>query len=217
MEPFALSIGIFKLTEPVTALSDLLLTMLCFSIAVRLKKYKTLSSSIPSWQTFFVIMGISTFTGVLVHGLRNYQTEETHNQFWMGMNVISGVSIYFAQIATVKGILSHSKYGPTLRLVATIQVAAYLVCIALFQIAAGMIPVLILNFYDFKKGTPGGAWMGTGIAISFISAVFHTLKLSISERWFNYNDISHVFIATSFIFMARGLDLRMKKQISLSV
>jgi hypothetical protein len=161
-------------------------------------------------------MGLSVFTGVVVHGFRRYQSEDTHYNTWMLMNIIAGGSVYFAQIATARSILKDSSQGTLLSTIARIQALIYMACIAAvhsfsvvkIQIAAGMVPVMIIHFYDYRKGIKGGAWVGIGIALSFFSAVFHTLKLTISERWFNYNDISHVFIGASFVLISAGIRIR---------
>jgi hypothetical protein len=217
MESFAIHIGDFALSEPTTAVSDFLLTLYCLFICLYLHRRRKGDAAMGSWQLFFTGMGISFLTGVLVHGLRHYQTPEAHYNTWMVMNVITGCSVYFAQIATSRSILKGGRGESWMRTTANVQFIVYLVCIYVFhsfnavklQIAAGMIPVMVINFIDYRKGTKGGAWLGVGIGLSFFSAVFHTIKFSISERWFNYNDISHLFLAGSFTMMIMGISRRM--------
>lgn len=220
MESITVHIGSFELSEPVTALTDLFLSALCFFLFLSLRKYSRISNAANSWQLFFLLMSISAFTGVMVHGLRVYQTEAGHHTTWMIMNVIAGIAIYFGQIATMRSILNDSKHRTRYKVIVNLQIVAYLACILLMkefnynvvkaQVAIGMVPVMLLNFLDYRKGTRGGVWLGIGIGLSFFSGVFHTLKLSISENWFNYNDISHVFLCACFTLMAYGFTLRMK-------
>lgn len=208
------------LSEPVTAISDLLLAVFCLAIVASFRKFRKLENSVYSWQVFFLLMGASTFIGVIVHGFRYYQSIPVHDNTWMLMNVIAGVSIYFAQLATSRSILKNSKNGAILRKIAAAQIVVYLILILIFrsfnvvkiQVAAGMVPVMIIYFYDFKKGVQGGAWLGTGIALSFVPAVFHSLKVTISENWFNHNDISHVFIGASFALISYGISIRLKAE-----
>jgi len=217
MESFAIHIGNFALSEPTTTISDFLLTLYCLLINLFLRRRRNGDAAMASWQFFFAGMGLSFLAGVFVHGLRHYQTEEAHYNTWMVMNVITGCSVYFAQIATSRSILKGGRGELLMRTTANVQFILYLVCIYLFhsfnavkiQIAVAMVPVMLINFFDYRKGTKGGAWLGVGIGISFFSAVFHTLKLSISERWFNYNDISHLFLAGSFTMMIMGISRRM--------
>jgi hypothetical protein len=217
MESFAIHIGGFALTEPITAVSDFLLTLLCLAICRKLQPFRKQEPAAAFWQYFFIGMGLSVLTGVVVHGFRQYQSEAEHYNTWMGMNVITGCSVYFAQIATALSVLKGGKGEKRMRTLATVQFVVYLACISLFhsfnavkiQIAAGMIPVMVLNIIDSRKGAKGGAWLATGIGLSFFSAVCHTLKFSISERWFNYNDISHLFIASSFIGIYIGIRTRL--------
>jgi hypothetical protein len=220
MESISLHIGSFELSEPVTALTDLFLSALCLYFFFSLRKYNKLSNSVLSWQLFFVLMSISAFIGVLVHGIRAYQTEAGHHTTWMIMNIIVGIAIYFGQVATMRSILNDSKHRSVYKLIVNLQLLAYLLCIVLMkefnynvvkiQVAVGMVPVMIMNFYDYRKGAAGGLWLGLGIGLSFFSGVFHTFKLSINENWFNYNDISHVFLCGCFTLMAYGFAQRMK-------
>ncbi len=213
MEPFAIHIGSFLLSEPVTAVTDLLLGAFCISRAAAFHKFREQDSSLAAWQTFFLLMGISTLMGVIVHGLICYQSEKVHLTIWLWMSVISGISIYFAQVATSRSLLKDSKNGSLFRIIARVQLALFLLFMLIFrdynvvkiQVAIGMVPVMIIHFYGFRKGAAGSAWLATGIAVSFGSAVAHTWKLSISPKWFNFNDISHVFIFTSFALISYGV------------
>jgi hypothetical protein len=222
MEPFAIHIGSFILSEPVTAVSDLLLSAFCISRVIVFQKYRSPDSALSFWQLFFLLMGVSSSVGVIVHGLRFYQSETVHYNTWMGMSVISGIAIYFAQMATSRSILRESKNGTLLRIIAQVQVVLFLILMILFrnynvvkiQVAAGMVPVMIIHFYAFRKGMIGSAWLATGIAVSFFSAVVHTLKLSIDDRWFNFNDVSHVFIGTSFALISYGIIIRQKAELA---
>jgi hypothetical protein len=205
--------GSFMLSEPITAITDVLLALLCFIIIFRLRVLKKETGSYSAWSFFFLGMGLSTLTGTIVHGCRHYQTEDAHYNTWMFMNVLSGLSVFFAQLATVKYIHQRSKHAKLLQTIAWIQLVCYFVLILIFrsfnvvkiQVAVAMIPVMIIHIAGFRKGIKGGGWVGAGIGMSFFSAVFHTFKISINEIWFNYNDLSHVFIGASFILIATGV------------
>ncbi|HEV7230861.1 MAG TPA: hypothetical protein VGO45_06010 [Bacteroidia bacterium] len=217
MKKFTIHIGGFALSEPVTAVSDLLLGMLCLFIIISLQKSKRNNPAVTLWQIFFFGMGLSTLTGVIVHGLREYQSETGNHSTWMFMNVISGASVYFAQLATAQSILKDFRFKKLFVIIANAQALAYLLCISfvsgfsfnavIIQIAAGMIPVMIFHFSASGRNKPGATWIGTGISLSFLSAVARTTKMSLDPDWFNYNDISHIFIAASFIVMFRGISM----------
>jgi hypothetical protein len=225
MESFAINIGDFALSEPVTAISDLLLTLLCLSVCKLLQRMSGKNSAITYWQLFFFGMSLSVLTGVFVHGFRHYQTEEQHYLTWMLMNSITGCSVYFAQLATSRSVLKDTRQGNILRMIAQVQILVYLTClffihsfmVVKIQIAAGMVPVMVIYIMNYRKGGKGGGWIGLGIGLSFFSAVFHTLKLSINERWFNYNDLSHVFITASFIMIAAGVKIYHRNTLNVPV
>ncbi len=141
------------------------------------------------------------------------------------MNSIAGCSVYFAQVAASRSVLKDSGQGTILRIIAQVQILAYLTClffihsfmVVKIQIAAGMLPVMIIYIMNYRKGGKGGGWIGLGIGLSFFSAIFHTLKLSINERWFNYNDLSHIFITASFILIAAGVRIYHRNTLNVPV
>ena len=218
MNVFSIALGPFALSEPTTAFTDLLLAIICLYVMRRLGSALSGSKWKRGWQLFFTGMGLSTLIGVFVHGLRNYLSLDNQYLIWMIMNIISGVSVCFAQYATMHSVLLRSRNRKSYLILTIVQALAYFFClmlirpfsftIVIIQVAAGMLPIMILHYYDSAKGIKGGAWLGTGIALTFIAAVFRLLKVSFSEHWFNYNDIGHIFIGTSFLFICKGILLR---------
>ena len=57
----------FQVAEPVTALTDFILTVMCFAFYFQLFSRKK-ETSIQSWRLFFLFMGISTLLGAITHG-----------------------------------------------------------------------------------------------------------------------------------------------------
>jgi hypothetical protein len=61
----------------------------------------------------------------------------------------------------------------------------------------------------FKQRDPGSRYIFVGTTLSALAALTHMLQLSISE-WFNYNDISHVIMATGVYYYYQGaINLRL--------
>jgi hypothetical protein len=201
-QPNVMQFGSFILSEPITALTDLLLAFLCLAIILRLRKGKAKSDTALFWSLFFLGMGLSTLTGSVVHGMRHYQSISTNHTTWMFMNILSGASVFFAQLATYQYIGKRSRYGSAYRILAWTQLGCYAVLILIFrsfevvkiQVAVGMIPVMIIHIVGYRKGIRGGGWVGAGIGASFFSAIFHTFKLSIDE-----------VIGISFVLIAKGV------------
>jgi hypothetical protein len=222
MKTFSIHLGAFALSEPSTASTDLILAIICLIIMRRLTKDVPGNRWVRGWQFFFAGMGLSALTGVFVHGLRNYLSAADQYLIWMIMNIISGASVCFAQYATLQSVLLKAQNRNFYVALSALQLVAYLFClllihpfsftIVIIQVAIGMLPVMVINFCDSSKGKTGGIWLGVGIALTFISAVFHILKVSISEHWFNFNDIGHVFIGTSFLLICKGILLRVASE-----
>ncbi|HEY6161073.1 MAG TPA: hypothetical protein VI112_07615 [Bacteroidia bacterium] len=218
-----LQLGNIVIDEPTTTGTDLLLTIICIFIFTWLSRLRGQCGSVSPWRNFFLLMGLSSLLGSIVHGLRNYQSEEYHYNFWMTMNIICGVAVYFAQVATIQSNFRISRFRKILVSIPNIQLAAYLVIlyfihnfnVVVIQIAVGMVPIMFINFFDYFRGTQGGGWISAGIALSCLPALVRGLKFSLNA-WFNYNDLSHVLLMCSFISIFYGVSkmVRARRQVS---
>src|ERR1051326_4747431 len=128
-----LQLGNIVIDEPTTAGTDLLLTIICFFIFTWLSRLRGQCGSVSPWRNFFLLMGLSTLFGSIVHGLRYYQSEEYHYNFWMTMNIISGVAVYFAQMATIRSNFRASRFRKVLASVPNVQLLIYLVVLYFFR------------------------------------------------------------------------------------
>jgi hypothetical protein len=208
-------LGSIVINEPTTAGTDLILTILCLFLFMWLSRFRSNCASISPWRNFFLLMGLSTLFGSIVHGLKYYQSDDYHYDFWMAMNIISGIGVYFAQMATIRSNFKASRFRSILITIPNIQLAMFLVILFFFrnfnvviiQIAMGMVPIMFVNFLDYFKGTKGGGWISAGIAISCLSAAVHGLKLSL-HYWFNHDDLSHVLLMISFSMICYGVTVR---------
>ena len=210
-----LHLGNLIIVEPTTAGTDLILTILCLFFFMWLSRFRSICISISRWRNFFLLMGLSTLFGSIVHGLKNYQSPAYHYDFWMAMNIVSGIAVYFAQMATIRSNFSASRFKTILTTVPNFQLLFFLAVLYFFrnyniviiQIAAGMIPIMFINLYDYYKGSRGGAWLATGIGFGCLSGLVHALKFS-PHVWFNHDDLSHVLLMCSFFFIFFGVAKR---------
>lgn len=203
--------GLF-IYEPVTAITDFFITILCIWVALNLKKIRTSCKSVGMWMLFFILMGLSAFFGGNSHAFSSYLQGTPFKVVWLTMHLMSGLALYFAQTATMEGELKDSSKYKLLKVLWKVQLAVFFILTILFQnfitvklnIAVGMIFILLINLKTFYNGEKANGFIAAGILVSFLTAAVHTTKISFSQ-WFNYNDISHVLIMISLYLMFTGV------------
>lgn len=78
-----------------------------------------------------------------------------------------------------------------------------------------LLMVTILEWRNYiKTHSELSKMMVIGVGIAVIAIIFHTTKISISN-WFNYMDISHVFMATSLYVMIKGVRVEQKNNLAI--
>ncbi len=198
--------------DPVTALTNIGIFATGLVCYLRLRKQK-LDFPNKNWIYFFLLLGISSLVGVVVHGFSFYTTDDMHFKIWWAMGAIQGAGVTLAQFGFASNVLS--KYKMLVISIVTLQFGAfalgsYLIgtfAIAKWHLALGLLPIMFYYIYVATKGKRAEMLVATGIGISSLTALVHGLKFSISDKWFNYNDISHCLIIASLIVMYSGVKL----------
>lgn len=198
-------IGSLVMRDPVTALTNILIFLAGFWSWKQIRRSEI--SSVKSWRWFFLFIGISSLVGVIVHGFSFYTPIKTHFWIWIAMGLIQNLGVSFAQIGTAQQYFpKQSKWITVLVVLQFLSAAAGQILSADYKwvkwhIAAGLLPVMIWHLYRWSKGEKNARWIGIGIAVSGITVLVHSLKISISEKWFNFNDIAHLLIVVSLLVM----------------
>lgn len=201
-------IGDLAIHEPVTAFTDYIITILGLYFYYRLKK-KANNPVIRNWSYLFGLLGLSTLLGGSSHGFFEVHEGIAYKTVWLGMQLVNGLALYFAQQATLNSVLANSKHADKWKRSYIIQFIVFIIALFVFQKylvtiidnAIGLIPVMIIHLKQkesyYKK-------IGYGIMISFITAIVHGTKFSLGA-YFNYNDIAHLFIMLSLYVMYLGV------------
>jgi hypothetical protein len=205
-----ISISGVSIHEPMTVLTDLLITVLAITFYFQLKN-KT-DGPTRNWSYFFLLLGLSTFLGACSHAFFAVHDGWQYKSFWLPMQATNGIAIYYAQQATYSSILESSinktkwKWSYVIQLVVFISALFWIhkYIVTIIENAIGLIPIMVLH-YQYKK--PFARMIANGIAISFITAFINLGKLSL-HAYFNYNDIAHVFIMISLYVMYKGVRKR---------
>lgn len=193
--------------EPMTVFTDFIISTIAVLFYFKLKKINALA--VYYWRFFFLFFGISTFVGAFSHAFFLIHDGWMYKSFWLPMQLINGMAVYFAQQATLVSVLKTSSSKKTWEKIYKFQLIAFMIAVPLFQNflvtvienAFGLIPVMIMH-YRYKKHY--AKTLANGIAISFLTAIIHLSKFSL-HAYFNYNDIAHVFIMISLWVMYKGV------------
>lgn len=213
-----IEVGGIIIRDPVTAITNIGIFatgLLCY---LKLRKQQ-LKFPNKNWIYFFLLIGVSSLVGVIVHGFSKYTPPDLHFKIWWSMGVIQGAGITLAQFGFASNVLS--KYRMLLIVIVVLQFGAfatglYIVgtfAIAKWHVAAGLVPIMLYYIARAMKGRKAEMLVATGIGISSLNAIVHALRLSFSV-WFNYNDIAHVLIVMSLIVMYKGVSAGLEDKTS---
>ena len=210
---FQPSIEIFGITiqEPVTCLTDLLVSVVCF---INYRKIKDKTNDVYHlFKYFFLAMSLSTLWGGLVGHAFMYAFDLNWKlPGW----IISMISIMFME----RAVIFHAR--PILKplmgrilsviniveLIIFISLAIYTLNFSFVEIHAAygfLLVVLPLELFVYiKTKDQGSLVMFQVVLLAILSAVIHIKKISIHE-WFNHLDLSHIVIMISTILLFKAM------------
>jgi hypothetical protein len=208
MEKISVNLFGMILLEPMTFFTDVLIAICCFIFYFKLNNIELQEFDNKYYKRFFNVFGISTLVGGFAHFFYNYFGLSLHLISW----ILSGLSIYYIEMCSISFINSH-KLRKILNLLIYIQLFVFFISILYFKnflfvkynSTLGLIAIVFtLELVSLiKSKNKGSSLIIAGIFFTFISAIIHTLKFSIN-KWFNYNDLSHIFIIICLYFIYMG-------------
>lgn len=204
-----IEIGGVIIRDPVTALTNIGIFATGLVCYLRLRKQQ-LRFPNKNWIYFFLLIGIASFIGVIVHGFSYYTPPDVHFKIWWAMGAVQGAGVTLAQFGFASNVLS--RFRMLVISLVTLQFGAFALlsyltgtfAVAKVHLAVGLVPIMFYCIYRSFKGRRAEKLVATGIGISSLTALVHGFKLSISD-WFNYNDIAHVLIIVSLVVMYEGV------------
>ncbi|MCE9539701.1 MAG: hypothetical protein K8R85_10850 [Bacteroidetes bacterium] len=210
-------IGDFAIHQPVTVLTDYIITVLCFCFFLQLNRPSFKDETTINWKRFFLILGFASFFGGSSHGFFSVHEGLGYKLFWLPMQALNVFAVYQAQKATLYSALKDSGNKYYWNLSYHIQLILFFVSVFLFQnfvvviinSVIGLIPIMIIHFIDSKKAK-ASSWIAYGIAVLFLTAFVNASKFSI-HAYFNYMDFAHILIMINLSLMFIGIK---KKAIS---
>jgi len=204
IEPFGIHI-----TEPFTWLTNWTVAGFSMFFGHKLFHHPTSDIQRKYWSIFFLFMGIASLTGGTAHGFIVYVGNNFHLAAW----ILTGFAVFGAEMASIPLV-------PQLRLQSILKLLAYM---ELFVMAAsvllyksfdsvqinsafGMVGIVApIQLWKYKADKSiRNAIILAGIISNIVPAIIHAARFSYN-RWFNFNDLSHVVMIGCFYLIYRGV------------
>lgn len=204
-------IASFAIHEPITTLTDFIISGLCIYFYFKLNKFSNKNTSTTYWKYFYGFMALGSFIGGCSHGLFEIHTGFGYNLFWLSMQVLNMLAIYNMQLATLTSALLNSNKKLYWKNSYIIQVLLSIIAVFIFQNflvvvinnAIALIPIMIIHF-NASKTNKENLWIAYGIAVLFATAGVNLSKLSLHD-YFNHLDLAHVLIMINLYLMFIGV------------
>jgi hypothetical protein len=203
--------GSFVLYEPVTVLTDLVVTAVCWHAFFQLKN--TPAGQLRwLFRAYFLTMGLATaYGGIIGHGFIVQLGFVWKMPGWF-ISMFSVALLERAAIFHAQPLLSKKtgRWFARMNLVELFSLCAIVAHTQNFffveaHAAYGMLVVVLsLELYIYRKTTtPGSQQFLIAIGIATAAAGVHLFELDL-HRWFNHLDISHTLMALAAWYFYKG-------------
>lgn len=201
-----------RVDEPVTMSTDIVVAVIGIMGYIKLASANN-SRHVSLYSYFFLGMGFSTLiAGIIGHGFLYRFGADAKMYGWV-LGIIGTGFAQFAVLYHVKESLNKTAFS-ILLFTCYIEVVSAMILLFYFRsfvvvevhAAFGLVGVVTvleaINYFATKSKLSLN--MVIGVGLTAVAIVFHTTKISIS-KWFNYMDISHVFLGLAVYIMIKGV------------
>lgn len=212
------SIYIFgiRVDEPMTTLTDLLVSAVCFYAFYQLSKKKLTGHTQLYFRYYFLLLGIATCLGGLVgHGFLYLLSFSWKLPGWitsmLSVALIERSAIQHAEPYIKPGVGKAFLVINVIELVVIMTITMITLDFAWVEFHSGYgLLAIVAPFHlwvYYKTRDRGSAFILLAVGIASIAALFYMNKVSF-HTWFNYLDISHTAMAiAAFVFYLGALNL----------
>jgi hypothetical protein len=198
--------------EPVTVLTNLMITAVCIYAFVKIGRLEEKNHVRKLLRYFFLFMALATsIGGILGHGFLYLTGIFGKLPGWYA-SMLAVAFIERAAIVHSRPIM-HSNLGKFFSILNYLEVSTFIILTFItvnFRFVEAhatyglFVVVFCFELYTYIKKKDRGSWMiFIGTSLAAIASLTHLFKLSLHE-WFNYNDVSHVFMACAIYYYYLG-------------
>lgn len=207
----SIEIGNIRIHQPVCVFTSFIITAQCFFYYVKLQHFKKQNTAIINWSGYYFFMGLASIFGSISHAFFKIHEGFDYKVYWLTMQVLNIIAIYFAQRGTLLSVLKNSKHKNIWKWSYNIQLVIFIIAaltlhnflVVVIDGVIGMVPLIFIHFID-AKNEKSSLWIASGISILIISALVNVTKFSF-HIYFNHLDIAHVFIMLNLFVMYLGV------------
>ncbi len=209
-----------RIDEPITSGTDVIVALIGIWGYFKIAQKQNLKH-VSVYAYFFLGTGISTFiAGILGHAFLYRFGYEIKMVGW----VLGIAGTCFAQFGAVfhsKNILAPNTFKTLLWICyaeviisMTILILKPSFIVVICHTAFGLLlMVTVLESINYSKTKSKlSLMMVYGVGLAILAIISHSAKISIS-KWFNYIDISHVFLGLSIYVMIKGVLFEQKNNL----
>lgn len=200
----------YPVFEPMILLTNsLLFAITLYSFRV-LKRFKSDYARHMAW--FTLLLGISSMFGAIGHAVHLQLGEKFFGIVLFLMNAFSLLSIYYFFLAPFAYLTADEqrirKYTQAAKIwtLLIIVISLFTQNFLLIKVNAGCVLIYSLFMHYRAHRTreeSGNLLIVAGVLISFIPLLIHSFEITL-HKWFNYKDLSHVFMIISLLFIFAG-------------
>lgn len=206
VEITSIDIAGIKILEPVTSITDLLVTAVCFYAFAQLRTHEHKESKhVKFYRYFFLFMGLATLLGGIIgHAFLYLFSFGWKVPAW----IVSMISIALAERAAIMRArpLMHNKLGTfftylnLMELITFMFISIYTLKFIFVEIHAmyGLL-IVVFSFEGFiyvHTRDAGSKKILRSVLLAAMAASAHIGEISF-HKWFNYFDIAHILMAIS--------------------
>ncbi|RLD22756.1 MAG: hypothetical protein DRI71_07095 [Bacteroidetes bacterium] len=208
METTQIELFGLTVTEPFTWLTNWTVAAFSYYFGHMLFHSKTGDKQAKYWSIFFVFMGIASTTGGTAHGFVNYVGSNFHYAAW----IFTGIAVFAAQMASLEVVTDARVYAP-LKWFVIIELLVMTAAVVFFQSfeavrinsALALVGIALpIQIYGYKfLGMRRNGIIALGIISNVAPALIHAGRFSYN-KWFNFNDLSHIVMIGCFYIIYLG-------------
>lgn len=212
----------FRIDEPVTTITDILLAVICMLAFLRIGKLKYSGRGLRFFRYYFLLLGLGALTGGLLGHAFQYRLGEEWKLLSWTLTLASVVLMVQALLEIARPLLRKG----ILSLISWINVLLFVLALILTLRSIEFNPVKFysvfglvlltgpLSYFIYQKtGNRGVILLMGGIGIGFLSAIIFSLQWGFSP-WFNHRDVSHIILCFSAYYVYRGVVVSLQSVIN---
>lgn len=194
-----------RIDEPVTALTDLLISTVCFVAYRKLSRVNLKGRIYVFLKYYFLTMFLVTLvSGLLGHAFYAYFSDKWKILGWM-VSMVSITLLEYASVEYVRPLIGNRVAKIFLWFVLAVMVVFIYLLVTTGQFlyvavhtAFGMILIVAsLHLYVYmKRRSRGSVLFLIAVCLSTFSAIIFMNQWGFG-KWFNHLDVSHMFLAVS--------------------